>query len=143
MLTPAFFIRDYIFYTVSLTYMLIVLLVVKKFNIYIALGFLVNYTLYVIMVVRQSKTVTPVNDIDCCDLTKTMDKMEKDLHDHHRTGSVALLDNSPDDVKIGEMLGQSGRRDDSEVKRLNATTITNDHVDLLVSRKSTMLIMKD
>lgn len=51
-LTPKFFLRDFIFYTITLTYLLIVLLAVKEFNIYIAIGFLVNYALYVILVFK-------------------------------------------------------------------------------------------
>ena len=53
--TPVFFIRDLIFEILCMFYLLLILLVLKKVNIYIAVGFIVIYLVYVVLVVVQSK----------------------------------------------------------------------------------------
>ena len=53
--TPIFFIRDLIFEIISMLYLLCIMLVVKEINIYVAVGFLLIYTIYVVLVVVQSK----------------------------------------------------------------------------------------
>ena len=54
--TPRFFLRDVIFFIVTCAYLLYVQLLVGKFSIYHSIALLLNYTLYVITVVYQSKT---------------------------------------------------------------------------------------
>ena len=53
--TPRFFIRDVSFFMISCTYLLIILLTQKHFNIYTSVGLLLIYACYVIMVVVQSE----------------------------------------------------------------------------------------
>jgi len=49
--TPRFFIRDIIFYLITCIYLLAILIGVQHFNIYLAVGLLLIYAIYVIMVV--------------------------------------------------------------------------------------------
>jgi sodium/potassium/calcium exchanger 6 len=53
--TPQFFIRDIIFFMLSTLYLLFAMLVMKQINFFISVGFILIYTLYVIVVVIQSK----------------------------------------------------------------------------------------
>ena len=53
--TKMFFTRDLTFYFIMMIYLLIIMLVLKKMNIWIAAGFLGLYTLFVIIVVVQAK----------------------------------------------------------------------------------------
>ena len=53
--TPRFFIRDVVFYLITCVYLLIVLLGVQEFDIFLAVGLLAIYAVYVILVVVQSK----------------------------------------------------------------------------------------
>jgi sodium/potassium/calcium exchanger 6 len=53
--TPIFFIRDLIFYILVMLYLLGVMLIIKEINIYISVGFLLLYIVYVVLVVVQSK----------------------------------------------------------------------------------------
>jgi solute carrier family 24 (sodium/potassium/calcium exchanger), member 6 len=60
--TPIFFIRDIIFYIMVMMYLLGVMLVLKEINIYVAVGFLLLYLIYVILVVCQSNGPARDND---------------------------------------------------------------------------------
>lgn len=53
--TPVFFIRDLIFYALMNLYIFAILVFVKQITMVIAIGFIVIYATYVIMVVCQSK----------------------------------------------------------------------------------------
>lgn len=52
--TPVFFIRDLIFYILVMLYLLGIMVVVQEINIYISVGFLLLYLIYVVLVVCQS-----------------------------------------------------------------------------------------
>ena len=49
--TPLFFIRDLVFYILVMLYLLGVMIVVQEINIYISVGFLLLYLIYVVLVV--------------------------------------------------------------------------------------------
>jgi sodium/potassium/calcium exchanger 6 len=53
--TPQFFIRDIVFFMLTTVYLLYAMLIVKCINFLISVGFIVIYTVYVIIVVCQSK----------------------------------------------------------------------------------------
>lgn len=53
--TPRFFIRDVVFFLITAFYLLIALLVIQEINIFISVGLLLLYAIYVILVVLQSK----------------------------------------------------------------------------------------
>lgn len=57
--TPIYFIRDLIFYIIVMLYLLGIMLIVKEINIYIAVGFLLLYLVYVILVVVQNNNGQP------------------------------------------------------------------------------------
>ena len=52
--TPIYFIRDLVFYILVMLYLLGVMIVVQEINIYISVGFLLLYLIYVVLVVVQS-----------------------------------------------------------------------------------------
>lgn len=62
--TPRFFIRDIAFYTITCLYLLIVMLGVQYFNIFLSLGLLVIYGIYIVVVVYQSKEASKETDED-------------------------------------------------------------------------------
>ena len=53
--TPIFFIRDLVFYIMVCVYLLIIMLFLGEINIFVAVGYLVIYATFVILVVVQSK----------------------------------------------------------------------------------------
>jgi sodium/potassium/calcium exchanger 6 len=55
--TPQFFIRDIIFFMLSTLYLLFAMLIMKQINFFISIGFILIYTIYVIIVVVQSKNL--------------------------------------------------------------------------------------
>ena len=105
--TPVFFKRDLIFYFVMVIYLLIITLVIKKMNIFVAFGFLVMYAVYVILVVVHGKKYP-----SAADQAEEEDKM---------------------DVKINDMNSEFT----SEIR--NQTEVEQNHVELLISRKSELL----
>lgn len=54
--TPRYFIRDIVFFLFTSLYLIFAMLVVQGIDIYISIGFIVIYTIYVILVVCQSKS---------------------------------------------------------------------------------------
>ena len=60
--TKIFFSRDLIFYFIMNVYLLVIMLIIKYMNLYIALGFLGLYTIFVIIVVYQSKNFKEEED---------------------------------------------------------------------------------
>lgn len=61
--TPTFFKRDIFFFFISVSYMLCIFLFVGYFTIYTSIVFLVNYCVYVIIVVIHSKQLKQARDI--------------------------------------------------------------------------------
>ena len=53
-LTPAYFMRDLIVYLFVMVYLLVVMLLVGYIDMLFAIGFVVTYAVYVIIVVTQS-----------------------------------------------------------------------------------------
>jgi len=53
--TPKFFIRDIVFFIITSLYLIMAMLIVKGIDVYVAFGFIILYTIYVIIVVVQSK----------------------------------------------------------------------------------------
>jgi sodium/potassium/calcium exchanger 6 len=53
--TPRFFLRDIFFFLITCIYLLFALLVIQEINIFVSVGLLVLYAIYVILVVIQSK----------------------------------------------------------------------------------------
>lgn len=62
--TPVFFTRDLIFYALMNLYIFSILVFVKQITMVIAIGFIVIYATYVIMVVCQSKIQEGIEDIN-------------------------------------------------------------------------------
>jgi sodium/potassium/calcium exchanger 6 len=62
--TPRFFIRDVVFYIITCVYMLTIQLGVGYFNIGLAIGLLLIYGIYVIVVLVQSKGGNSEDDIE-------------------------------------------------------------------------------
>ena len=62
--TPRFFIRDISFFLFTSLYLLNAMLVIKGINIYVAVGFIAIYALYVIIVVIQSKQMNEDDEHD-------------------------------------------------------------------------------
>ena len=52
--TPSFFIRDIVFLIITTSYLLFVLLVIKSITLWVSLGFILIYAIYVIQVMVQS-----------------------------------------------------------------------------------------
>jgi len=57
--TPIFFTRDLIFYCLVMVYLLGIMLYVHEIDLWVALGFLFAYAIYVTLVFLQSKNVIP------------------------------------------------------------------------------------
>lgn len=49
--TPIFFIRDLVFYMMVCVYLLVIILILGEINLYVALGYLVIYGIFVVLVV--------------------------------------------------------------------------------------------
>ena len=60
--TPRYFIRDVVFYMITCIYLLIVLFFFGGFNVFLAIGLLLIYAIYVVVVVIQSKTGNKVQE---------------------------------------------------------------------------------
>lgn len=60
--TKSFFIRDFSFYLLTMVYLLVCMLVIGYVNIYVSVGFILIYTVFIIIVLVQSKTVKAEDD---------------------------------------------------------------------------------
>ena len=158
-MTPLYFTRDLVFYSLALLYLLGIMLVVKEINIYIALGFFVIYFIYVALVVVQSKSPESEQqkktNQEALDL---VDSMQEGARSHHTANSARLNNNteqqfventspkddherdslSPSNYKIGDL--SSRYTSDTKFSRKTVSSIiSEDHIDILIKRRSTFL----
>ena len=61
-MTPRFFIRDITFFILTLIYLLVVMLVVGYFDLWLSIGLIAIYFIYVLTVMVQSKMHPPQDD---------------------------------------------------------------------------------
>jgi Ca2+/Na+ antiporter len=60
--TPILFMRDLIFQTITILYLLAIIVIIQEINIFVAVGYLIIYTIFVVVVVIQSNSKLDESD---------------------------------------------------------------------------------
>jgi len=60
--TPIFFTRDLVFYILAMIYLLGIMVLIHEIDVWVSLGFVLTYVIYVVLVFLQSKHVTAEGD---------------------------------------------------------------------------------